>query len=453
MNNNKGLFLIIIAIVIFSYAAFSPSLAKLFLFTKNPPGYYQSLTKGFLSGQLSMSTKPSKELLSLQDPYDPAQNKKYYLNDLSLYNGKYYVYFGPLPALTFFMPIKVLTGYYASNSLAVFFYLSIGFIIMFLTLIKIKEYYFPKLSNNVLIPSGLMIAFASTAPYLLARPAIYEVAISSAFCCMSIALFFLLKLLHETSAKNISLFSLFLALTVACRPHFVLICILFVTGISIYLLKKNEKKSLLFALLLPALCIGSALALYNYFRFDSIFEFGQKYQLNAYKNTLLHVSSETIFQNLKTGLFIYFIQPYFFAPIIKLPNGYSLEPTAGILLSVPFVFLALFMPAQMYIYLKQKKQIIPSLQLFILFVSLIPIIIVSFLASLPCVTHRYEMDFLPYMIMLSIISMWLINTNYANSRWLTIINRVYISAAAIGITSGIALAAYRNFTYKIWVTI
>src|SRR5829696_3147634 len=61
--------------------------------------YYDWLARGFLQGQLHLPLAPSPELLALPDPYDPRQNANYRLHDVSLYNGRYYLYWGPLPAL------------------------------------------------------------------------------------------------------------------------------------------------------------------------------------------------------------------------------------------------------------------------------------------------------------------------------------------------------------------
>lgn len=436
----------IIFVVLLSYISFLPySVFYLFKFTKNPSHYYQSLTKGFLSGQLSMSVKPSQQLLKLKDPYDPIQNKKYRLHDASLYKEKYYMYFGVFPVLGFFMPFKLLTGYYPSNALAVFLFLSIGFLALFSILIKIRERYFSCLSDRSLIIPGLLLGVATTAPYLLGRPSFYEIAIGAAFCCMSIALFSLYEFFHSINTKNTLLFSLFLSLTVSCRPNFVFICFFVIAGIFIYLIKNAEKKFLLkliIALILPPLIIGSALGLYNYLRFDSIFEFGQRYQLAGVKNPIIHFNLAEIYEHAKIGLFMYFVHPYFFKPIISIPKAYSLEPTAGILLSTPLVLFSFLLPMQLIYLFKQKKQVLRPLLYFLSYMLSIPIIIILFLISLPFVNHRYEMDFIPYLIFLSIISLWLIQISHQNTKWHNTINILYVSTALISLFTGVILKIY-----------
>src|SRR5687767_3100512 len=64
--------------------------------------YYASLAEGFLRGQLSMAHEPHASLMAMPHPYnmearDAAQVP--YLWDASYFDGRYYLYFTPLPAL------------------------------------------------------------------------------------------------------------------------------------------------------------------------------------------------------------------------------------------------------------------------------------------------------------------------------------------------------------------
>ena len=66
--------------------------------------YYNLLADAFRAGQTSLLVTPSPELLALPNPYDPAQNAALRLHDATLYRGRYYLYFGPTPALVLFLP-------------------------------------------------------------------------------------------------------------------------------------------------------------------------------------------------------------------------------------------------------------------------------------------------------------------------------------------------------------
>ncbi len=76
-----------------------------------------------------------------------------------------------------------------------------------------------------------------------------------------------------------------LALAVGCRPTYLFISLIILPILAQKLIKnvksKNKKEVIkeLIAVMIPYITVGLALMYYNYIRFDSIFEFGAKYQL------------------------------------------------------------------------------------------------------------------------------------------------------------------------------
>lgn len=411
-----------------------------------PAKHYSYLTQGFLAGQLSLSILPNKRVLNSKDPYDPAQNKRFKLHDASLYKGKYYLYFGPLPVIAFYIPFKLLTGSYPPESSSVIFFLSAGFLIGFILLMRIKDKYFQHIPEFHLIFSGLIFGLVSTAPFLLARPSFYEAAISSAFCFMMLALFFLYELLtNSLQIKNVFLFSLCLSLTVSGRPHFALVCLALISGVFIYLLKvpSNNRRGLIYALLFPTFCAGVILSLYNYLRFDSFFEFGQRFQLAGFdprQYGILDLSN--IFQNLTHGLFYYFFQPFFFPLLIPIHEKYLMSPTCGILLTTPFIILIFLLPKLVIFHFKNGHQEKRPLFIFLIFLFIIPLILILFLCIIPRAANRYEMDFSPYLIFLSIMTLWLLDGVNLNQRLLKLIYGFFITTGVMGIFIQIVLYKY-----------
>ena len=63
--------------------------------------FYAQLAKAFDQGQVSLLTQPDPSILALQNPYqyDELRKKATYIWDISLYKGKYYIYWGPAPAV------------------------------------------------------------------------------------------------------------------------------------------------------------------------------------------------------------------------------------------------------------------------------------------------------------------------------------------------------------------
>ncbi|MBN1405562.1 MAG: hypothetical protein JW946_03500, partial [Candidatus Omnitrophica bacterium] len=87
-------------------------------FSEERADYYNALAAAFFSRRTNLLITPPKELLTLKDPYDPSLNELYRMHDLSLYKGKYYLYFGAAPVLTLFMPLRIIFGRYIPQDLA-----------------------------------------------------------------------------------------------------------------------------------------------------------------------------------------------------------------------------------------------------------------------------------------------------------------------------------------------
>ncbi len=108
---------IIIAIHIFGFIGVS-ILNPNFVFVKYETHLqYQQLTNSLLKGKVYLEKEPSEALKNMENPYDSAFRRKVikeagekFLWDRAYYNGKYYVYFGIVPVLTFYLPFKVFTG-------------------------------------------------------------------------------------------------------------------------------------------------------------------------------------------------------------------------------------------------------------------------------------------------------------------------------------------------------
>ena len=79
--------------------------------------YNKMFVNSIYKGQLYLDYQPSEDFLNLENPYDDLQRGtvergKDYLWDTAYYNGKFYVYFGILPLLIFFLPYYAITKKY-----------------------------------------------------------------------------------------------------------------------------------------------------------------------------------------------------------------------------------------------------------------------------------------------------------------------------------------------------
>ena len=105
--------------------------------------YYDQLATAFEHGSLSLEIKPNQTLVALPDPYDPsARAGLNYPKDVSLYKGKYYLYFGPVPALILSIIKRIgLLNKFGDQDI-VFVFVSGIFIFQSLMILKIWKRFF-----------------------------------------------------------------------------------------------------------------------------------------------------------------------------------------------------------------------------------------------------------------------------------------------------------------------
>lgn len=258
--------------------------------------YNEKFVNSICHGSFSLEDKPSQKLMDLENPYDDLERSKLergkdYLWDTAYYKGNYYVYFGILPLLVFFLPYYIITKTYLDMTIVILILSMIIFILIKEVLLKIINRYFPKISFKFIVGALIMLCSGSLVLYADGMSRFYELAILSALVCVLWGIYFILNSLEQDEKKYINIFwgSLLLALSVACRP-IALLASLLILPYLIQLLIINIKKfksdkmpllKLLVSAGIPYITVGILLMLYNYVRFENPFEFGAKYQLTV----------------------------------------------------------------------------------------------------------------------------------------------------------------------------
>ncbi len=106
---------------------------------------YNHLAESFLAHKLHLLVEPNPELLAMEDPFEPSKNDKVRWQDGSLYKDKYYMYFGPTPALVLYLPYKYFRGGALSDTFVSCAF-TFGTVIWgILILLLIKKRYFTEL--------------------------------------------------------------------------------------------------------------------------------------------------------------------------------------------------------------------------------------------------------------------------------------------------------------------
>lgn len=251
----------------------------------------------------------------MQNPYDNVQRNEKglrrnddYIWDIALYNGKYYVYFGVLPALILLVPYHIITGQYLSTATAILLFSILAAISLKELIYNIFNRYFKNVSFKVMLYSFLILLFGSQILILNGTPRFYELAVISGlfFAIIGINFLFIAIKSDEINYKYIFLTSLFLSLAVACRPTMLLVSLIalpvfFNTFLENIKYKKNIGK-IIFAVC-PYIIVGTALMYYNYIRFDNILEFGASYQLTLNDMSKLRNRFMTIGIGVMSNLF------------------------------------------------------------------------------------------------------------------------------------------------------
>lgn len=276
-----------------------------------PPvdNFYVDLGEAFYHGQVSLLQKPSPELIALADPYNAeARTGIPFIWDASYYQGNYYLYWGPVPAL-FYTAIQWFTGTRPLPQL-VPMGMAIAFIIIFAALLRrVHQSLFPqslKIAPAVFLFGGfLSLPFL----FLIGRPEVYETSILAGQVFLFLGIFFSFRFLDTRALHWLSLAGFSWGLAVCSRINLVISVFLFVVSL-LYLLWKhhpwvNQPFKAVLALFLPLIFCAAALCAYNFARFHNPFETGLSYQLTVAVEQNRYFSTDYLLSN----LFIYLAYP------------------------------------------------------------------------------------------------------------------------------------------------
>jgi hypothetical protein len=320
--------------------------------------YYQQLSDAFRQGQVSLLVKPDPALLRLADPYTYANRQNLsYPWDVVLFQGKFYLYWGPAPALAILIA-RLFSSTEIGDQKLVFLFVGGIFLVSTLFILRLRIRFSHSLHWVYVVPGILLAGLANPMPWLLNRPEVYETAIASGQFFLLSGLFFGYLAFEQKKLElwKFVLSGICLILAVASRASLAFAIVFLVLMISGYMLwskgKWSDRVPRLMAFLLPFFAGLTAMGWYNKARFGDWLEFGFKYQLTG-MNTHLDTFS---LANLPINLHNYFLNPFrllptfpYIKPIlgghfiffpIASPSNYYSEQVTGLLITTPFILFA-----------------------------------------------------------------------------------------------------------------
>ncbi|MGA2605669.1 MAG: hypothetical protein ABSG14_15735, partial [Verrucomicrobiia bacterium] len=378
-----------------------------------PDNYYNLLVQGFRAGQLSLKKEVPPALVQLADPYDPSAYASYReeAGDMSYYKGKLYLYFGVTPAVVLFWPYVALTGHYLLQRDAVVIFCLVGFLASMGLLWSLWRRYFAGVSVAVVAVGGLALGLATGVPVMLAQCKVNEVPISCGYALTMLAVAGIWKALHESGRRCwwLAAASLAYGLAVGARPSLLFGAVILLVPVAQAWRERRTVLTPLLAATVPVALIGLGLMLYNALRFDSPFEFGGHYQLFGKRLlTRQFFSLGYLWFNFR----VYFLEParwsgqFPFVHDIVLPpvptGSIGVEEPFGVLTNIPLVWLALAVPLA---WRGRSAEARSSLCGFLTAVALLFGIGALTLGLFFYTAGRYEMEFLPALVLLAVIGL------------------------------------------------
>ena len=269
------------------------------LWTSN--GQYARLADALLHGHTYLDLPVSPGLKALKNPYSLSarlaigKQGQFSFWDHAFYHGKYYCYYGIIPALIFFVPYQFLTGHYMTTGWAILIALTIACIFATLLIVRIAKLYFEDASLAAVLVAIWVLLFGSATLQEITIANFYPVPQACSYMFTILGLWCWLKSLkrkRKTGEKYVSSWwiffgSLFIACNFGCRPQFVFFGLL---AIPIFWTSTFKDRTLysrkgiwptIFSII-PFFLVFIPLFLYNYDRFGSIFNFGENYNLTDF---------------------------------------------------------------------------------------------------------------------------------------------------------------------------
>jgi hypothetical protein len=433
---------------------------------KNWPVYGDYLDRqadAFRSGHLYLALAPAPQLLKAVDPYDSV-NSRYWALDLSYYHGRYYTYWGPVPALIQ-AAAKAILGIEKSigDQYIGLFSACLATWAGALIIERMARRLFGTPSRALVALSILAFAFANPMLHNVSTAGTYQSAILAAQGWLMpgiLAAFDAVWYAGTPRARRWRFLAAGVcwALAAACRVT-VLPSVAVLIGVTALAEGWTDPhrwlRSISNALWLglPVALSGIALLIYNKLRFDHYFEFGLSLQLSGYPR--IRFETKYWLPNLYSYIYRHFVVscrfPYIyqewwsrndtFPEGFPVPSDYNTdEPVIGWLRAVPLTWLGGFAfllgPRPRGFRFRQARVYLWCLISFTAVASLSGLTAIGVYAA----TMRYLSDVTPGLVLLALLGAFALRSHrfalLAPKLASTLIGSLCVATASLGLLIG-----------------
>lgn len=428
---------------------------------------YDLLAQGLLHGEVSLAVQPSPQLLALPDPY-AMQSRQFMppMWDVSYFKGKFYLYWGPVPAVVAAI-FRAATGMPIDDGMLTLVFGAGVSLLGLLCLLAMWDRWAGGLPVWTILPPAVALAWAPPLVWLFSRAAIYEAAIAAGQCFFLAGLLVLIPSLFgkPLSLGRLAAGAALLTLAIGSRLNLAPACLALVTLAVVETTLQTPSTGRRVAVVGTAAApigVGAALlGAYNYLRFGNFLEFGHRYQLgrwdkfhhydsvfgllnavpNLYNYLLNGFHTLSVFPYLKPTWGVYYVWlTHTYAPPL-----YHTEKITGVLLAIPFAWVSGLAAA---CWLARAARSKPPSGLRSWLVSFltgragpevyllgIAALLLAPLAFFVAVSMRHQVDFVPSLLLLAACGNWWLLSLLKTSRGLQ--GTLAVLAAGLGLATAL----------------
>lgn len=475
----------VIVIVLLMYTLFATG----GMMTTVPPttSVYGLLAESFMQGRLDLLLDPPPELAAIENPYDPAERAGIDVStDATYFRGRYFVYWGPAPAAILAVWKAIFQRSLGDGAIA-FAAAVATFLFASFLLLRLRRLYFPSLPTWLVAVSLAAVGMAHPILWNLSFPAIYEAAIGTGQAFLFGGLYLSVSVIGGSAAsrRTMALIGTFWGLAIASRltlfPAVGVLLLGTLFGLGASQRTQTPRAALLPArcsLILPLVLICSLLGLYNHLRFGKPTETGFQFQLVPDLDYPRLMAAGEMFnpRYFVPNALYYSVAParlrasFPFAESARGglswerafigdlgPQGvYSVGNITGVLAAAPFTLFAGLLVASQIMRAfgtsspsappPDKATGAPNIGAAEVGMTIVAAAALTAFSTLAYrhVTNRFELDYVPLLLIASSIGAWQLHKNYRGCRVHSALVNLLIVLTVLGtLLSGILLGASR----------